>query len=212
MISTAHDYATFLEALRNGGALGKVRILSPHAVELMTTNQLGDIKKPNGLGFGYGFETSDKYGPSGMESVGSWGWGGAYGTYYHVDPQERLVTVMMIQLLPNTTDFADKFKAYLPGVARLNAAGTCRCARDSGIVGRERAAGEHALVAPRAVHEQCHGPRSPVSTLRGYPAVDLGFQHFQRNRAVLQHFVVEGGNAEFRAQRLFCALAQLRRS
>ena len=113
MISTAHDYATFLEALRNGGALGKVRILSPHAVELMTTNQLGDIKKPNGLGFGYGFETNDKYGPSGMESVGSWGWGGAYGTYYHVDPKERLVTVMMIQLLPNTTDLADKFKASI---------------------------------------------------------------------------------------------------
>jgi CubicO group peptidase (beta-lactamase class C family) len=48
-----------------------------------------------------------------MESVGSWGWGGAYGTYYHVDPKERLVTVMMIQLLPNTTDLADKFKASI---------------------------------------------------------------------------------------------------
>src|SRR5204863_3319214 len=57
LISTARDYATFLEALRNGGALGKVRILSPHAVKLMTTNQLGEVKKPNGLGFGYGFET-----------------------------------------------------------------------------------------------------------------------------------------------------------
>ena len=113
MISTAHDYATFLEALRNGGVLGKVRILSPHAVMLMTTNQLGDLKKPNGLGFGYGFETGDKYGPSGMESVGSWGWGGAYGTYYRVDPQERMTIVMMIQLLPNTTDFTDKFKASI---------------------------------------------------------------------------------------------------
>jgi CubicO group peptidase (beta-lactamase class C family) len=113
LVSTAHDYATFLEALRNGGALGKARILSPRAVELMTTNQIGDLKKPNGLGFGYGFETSDKYGQAGMESVGSWGWGGAYGTYYRVDPKERLVTVMMIQLLPNTTDFTDKFKASI---------------------------------------------------------------------------------------------------
>ena len=48
-----------------------------------------------------------------MESVGSWGWGGAYGTYYRVDPEERLVTVMMIQLLPNTTDLTDKFKASI---------------------------------------------------------------------------------------------------
>jgi CubicO group peptidase (beta-lactamase class C family) len=114
LVSTARDYATFLEALRNGGALGKVRILSPHAVKLMTTNQIGEgLKTPRGLGFGYGFETHDKYGISGMESVGSFGWGGAYGTYYRVDPAERLVTVLMVQLLPNSTDLTDKFKASI---------------------------------------------------------------------------------------------------
>jgi len=114
LISTARDYATFLEALRNGGALGKVRILSPHAVQLMTTNQIGEnLKTPRGLGFGFGFETTDKYGVAGMESVGSWGWGGAYGTYYRVDPAERLVTVMMIQMIPNSTDLTDKFKASI---------------------------------------------------------------------------------------------------
>ena len=114
LVSTARDYATFLEALRNGGALGKVRILSPHAVQLMTTNQIGDgLKTPRGLGFGYGFETSDKYGVAGMESVGSWGWGGAYGTYYRVDPVERLVTVLMYQMIPNNTDVTDKFKASI---------------------------------------------------------------------------------------------------
>jgi CubicO group peptidase (beta-lactamase class C family) len=114
LVSTARDYATFLEALRNGGALGKVRILSPHAVQLMTTNQIGEnLKTPRGLGFGFGFETHDKYGVSGMESVGSWGWGGAYGTYYRVDPAERLVTVLMIQMIPNDTDLTDKFKASI---------------------------------------------------------------------------------------------------
>ena len=114
IVSTARDYATFLEALRNGGTLGKARILSPHAVQLMTTNQIGEnLKTPRGLGFGYGFETTGKFGVAGMESVGSYGWGGAYGTYYRVDPAERLVTVMMIQLLPNTTDFTDKFKASI---------------------------------------------------------------------------------------------------
>jgi CubicO group peptidase (beta-lactamase class C family) len=113
LVSTARDYATFLEALRNDGALGKVRILSPHAVKLMTTNQVGDLKNPKGLGFGYGFETNDKYGVSGMESVGSWGWGGAYGTYYRVDQQERMTTVLMIQLLPNSTDLKDKFTASI---------------------------------------------------------------------------------------------------
>ncbi|MBC8026627.1 MAG: beta-lactamase family protein [Steroidobacteraceae bacterium] len=113
LVSTARDYSTFLEALRNGGALGKVRILSPHAVQLMTTNQIGDLKNPRGLGFGFGFETHDKYGVSGMESVGSWGWGGAYGTYYRVDPVERLTTVLMVQMMPNSTDLHEKFKASI---------------------------------------------------------------------------------------------------
>jgi CubicO group peptidase (beta-lactamase class C family) len=113
VVSTARDYATLLEALRNGGALGKARILSPHAVQLMTTNQVGDIRTPKGLGFGFGFETTDRYGVSGMESVGSWGWGGAYGTYYRVDPVERLTTVLMIQMIPNNTDIRDKFTASI---------------------------------------------------------------------------------------------------
>jgi len=113
LVSTARDYATFLEALRNGGALGKVRILSPHTVQLMTTNQVGKLRGENANGFGYGFETRDRYGNGGMESVGSWGWGGAYGTYYQVDPAEHLVTVMMIQLLPNSTDLKDKFTASI---------------------------------------------------------------------------------------------------
>src|SRR5688572_4463387 len=109
LVSTARDYATFLEALRNDGALGKVRMLSPHAVKLMTTNQIGDLKSPRGLGFGYGFETHDKYGVSGMSSVGSWGWGGAYGTWYRVDPEERLTIVLMLQMMPNNTDVREKF-------------------------------------------------------------------------------------------------------
>ncbi len=113
LVSTARDYATFLEALRNGGALGKVRILSPHAVQLMTTNQVGKLRGENANGFGFGFETHDRYGASGMESVGSWGWGGAYGTWYRVDPEERLTTVLMIQLLPNNTDIRDKFTASI---------------------------------------------------------------------------------------------------
>jgi CubicO group peptidase (beta-lactamase class C family) len=113
LVSTARDYATFLEALRNGGALGNVRVLSPHAVRLMTTNQIGDLKSPRGLGFGFGFETHDKYGISGMSSVGSWGWGGAYGTWYRVDPAERLTIVLMLQMIPNDTDIREKFDATL---------------------------------------------------------------------------------------------------
>jgi CubicO group peptidase (beta-lactamase class C family) len=109
LLSTARDYARFLEMIRKGGTLDGVRILSARAVRLMTTNQVGTLHSAAGLGFGLGFETVDRYGANGMSSVGSYGWGGAYGTRYHVDPEAQLVMVLMIQLLPNTTDLREKF-------------------------------------------------------------------------------------------------------
>lgn len=109
LTSTARDYARFLEMIRNRGALAGVRILAPRTVDLMTTNQSGTLRPTAGLGFGLGFETVDRYGASGMASVGAFGWSGAYGTWYQVDPQSRLVIVLMIQLMPNTTDFRPKF-------------------------------------------------------------------------------------------------------
>ena len=40
---------------------------------------------------------------------GSFGWGGAYGSNYMVDPVERLVVVFMINQMPNRSDVASKF-------------------------------------------------------------------------------------------------------
>ena len=56
-----------------------------------------------------GFETTDRYGANGMDGVGSFGWAGAYGTVYRVDPEARLVIVLMIQLIPNATDIRTAF-------------------------------------------------------------------------------------------------------
>lgn len=109
LTSTAHDYARFLEMIRNGGAMGGVRILSPRTVRLMTTNQSGTLHSTTGLGFGYGFETVDRYGASGMAAVGAFGWGGAYGTIYQVDPESHMVVVLMLQLMPNATDVQTKY-------------------------------------------------------------------------------------------------------
>ena len=109
LTSTAHDYARFLEMIRNGGALDGVRILAPRTVDLMTTNQSGTLHSTTGLGFGFGFETVDRYGASGMAGVGAFGWGGAYGTTYQVDRQSHSVIVLMIQLIPNATDIQPKF-------------------------------------------------------------------------------------------------------
>ncbi len=109
LVSTARDYARFLEALRNGGTIDNVRLLSQRAVALMTTNQVGTLRSTNGLGFGLGFETTDRYGAAGMESQGSFGWAGAYGSFYDVDPQARLTIVVMIQQIPNRSDIRERF-------------------------------------------------------------------------------------------------------
>ena len=109
LLSTAHDYARFLEMIRQGGALDGVRILSPRTVELMTTNQSGTLHSDTGLGFGYGFETTDRFGANGLDGVGAFGWGGAYGSNYRVDPKSRLVLVMMINQMPNASTVGNRF-------------------------------------------------------------------------------------------------------
>jgi CubicO group peptidase (beta-lactamase class C family) len=110
LISTAADYARFLEMIRNDGAIDGVRVLSPRTVALMRTNQIGNLRGSDGLGFGMGFETVDRYGAGGMAAPGNYGWGGAYGSLYRIDPQADLTIVLMLQLMPNETDFRDKLQ------------------------------------------------------------------------------------------------------
>jgi CubicO group peptidase (beta-lactamase class C family) len=101
LVSTATDYARFLQMLLNGGELDRVRILSPKTVELMTTNHLGDIAFNAGQGFGLGFSVLEDLGRRGTPgSVGEFGWGGAYHSTYWVDPDEELVVVHLTQLIP----------------------------------------------------------------------------------------------------------------
>ena len=113
LLSTARDYARFLEAMRRGGSLDGTRILSPLSVRLMSTNQVGTLHSSNGLGFGLGFETVDRFGANGMSGEGAFGWGGAYGSMYRVDPEARLVMVLMIQLIPNATDLGTVFPSLV---------------------------------------------------------------------------------------------------
>jgi CubicO group peptidase (beta-lactamase class C family) len=113
LVSTARDYARFLEMIRNGGILDGARILAPHSVDLMTHDQIGALYGSPGAGFGYGFATVEQYGASGMESIASYGWGGAYGSTYFVDPREHLVVVFMINQLPSSADIASKFPTLL---------------------------------------------------------------------------------------------------
>jgi CubicO group peptidase (beta-lactamase class C family) len=101
LLSTATDYARFLEMMRNGGTLDGRRILSRKTVELMTTSHLGTIAYNAGQGFGLGFYVLQDLGARGTPgSEGEYGWGGAYHTSYWVDPREVLVVVHLTQLVP----------------------------------------------------------------------------------------------------------------
>ncbi len=109
LLSTAGDYSRFLEMIRNGGASNGVRVLSPRTVALMTHNQVGSLHSPNGLGFGLGFETTDLVGANGLDPAGAFGWGGAYGSMYRVDPSANVAILLMIQMLPQTSDLGSRY-------------------------------------------------------------------------------------------------------
>lgn len=100
LLSTATDYARFLQMLLNGGELDGRRIMSRKSVELMTVDHLGDKTFRSGEGFGLGFSVVKDLGARGVPgSLGEFGWGGAYHSTYWVDPKEQLVVVYFTQLM-----------------------------------------------------------------------------------------------------------------
>jgi CubicO group peptidase (beta-lactamase class C family) len=103
LVSTAGDYARFLQMLLNGGRLDGVRFLSRKTLELMTADHLGpitgapDLLLP-GYGFGLGFAVRLQPGIAHVPgSVGQYFWGGLAGTTFWVDPAEALFAIMLIQ-------------------------------------------------------------------------------------------------------------------
>ena len=101
LLSTATDYARFLQMTLNGGELDGTRLLSRKTVELMTTNHLTDQPFRPGQGFGLGFSIVEDVGARGLPGTkGEYGWGGAYHSTYWVDPAEELVVVYLTQLIP----------------------------------------------------------------------------------------------------------------
>ena len=109
LFSTANDYLRFSQMLLNGGDLDGVRLLSPKTVELMITDHLppgvdlpvrfGRRYRLAGYGFGLGVRVRDDLAESQMPgSLGEYGWGGAYGTYFLIDPEEELVAMFLPQL------------------------------------------------------------------------------------------------------------------
>jgi CubicO group peptidase (beta-lactamase class C family) len=100
LYSTAQDYIPFGMMLANGGELNGTRLLSRKAVEMMTAAHVPDTLpgRPAGEGYGLGVRVVTNHAVRGtMLSDGTYGWSGAQGTHFFVDPKEQLVGVMMVQ-------------------------------------------------------------------------------------------------------------------
>ena len=104
LMSTAADYARFLQFVLNKGTLGGVRLLGPRTVDFMTADHLGTIPGndpsllPPGHGFGLGFAVRTAAGLAPMPgSVGTFHWSGIGGTSFFVDPAEHLFGIFLAQ-------------------------------------------------------------------------------------------------------------------
>jgi CubicO group peptidase (beta-lactamase class C family) len=110
LVSTAHDYARFLQMLLDGGTFEGTRYLSRKTIELMTADHLGaitgapDLLLP-GHGFGLGFAVRLHAGIAHVPgSIGQYFWGGLAGTTFWVDPAEELFALLLIQA-PGRRDY-----------------------------------------------------------------------------------------------------------
>jgi CubicO group peptidase (beta-lactamase class C family) len=102
LVSTLDDYFAFASALRAGGTLDGVRVLSRPSVTLMTSDHLTPIQRSlawaplaDDISWGFGVSVRTKrvhLGPS----VGSYGWSG-YSNVWYNDPAEDMTVILMSQ-------------------------------------------------------------------------------------------------------------------
>ncbi|HLK49241.1 MAG TPA: serine hydrolase domain-containing protein [Bryobacteraceae bacterium] len=98
--SSAGDYLQFAQMLANRGELNGRRLLGPKTVELMSSVFVPDTLPGRAKGRGFGLSVqviSDHIAANTAISNGSFGWDGAFGTHFWVDPKEKVVGLFMIQ-------------------------------------------------------------------------------------------------------------------
>ena len=122
LASTAEDYFQFAQMLLNGGQLNGKRLLAPRTVEMMGSVHAPDTLQGRPKGEGYGLSmrvVNDPVARNTFLSQGSFGWSGAYGTHFWIDPKEKVVGILMIQTPNNEMrgDFENAVMYALLGAA-----------------------------------------------------------------------------------------------
>lgn len=114
LFSTAADYMTFCQMLLNQGSWKGRQYLSPKTLEIMTINQVGNLYQAPGQGFGLGFGvTTDLAASKSAGSVGQYYWGGAYCTYFFIDPEEELIALLMTQVQPYNDYYSTVMRQFV---------------------------------------------------------------------------------------------------
>ena len=112
--STTRDYAIFLQMLLNKGVYNGKRLLARRTVELITSNQIGELNLGTDK-FGLGFQITTAEGQTRLGlSEGSFAWGGYFATTYWADPKEKLVCLIFMQQSPfSHGEIQNKFKTMV---------------------------------------------------------------------------------------------------
>jgi CubicO group peptidase (beta-lactamase class C family) len=112
LYSTASDLAKFYQMLLSKGK----PVLSKSAVEVMTKVHTGDLTTGFAPGMGYGLGVSivrNAEGAFRLNSIGTFGHGGAYRTYGWVDPAKDMFGVILFQRTNGGGDVADEINAFM---------------------------------------------------------------------------------------------------
>ncbi|CAJ1499381.1 serine hydrolase domain-containing protein [[Mycobacterium] kokjensenii] len=135
LMSTADDYLAFARMLLADGVVDGTRILSPESARAMRADRLTDEQKqrpflgaPFWIGRGFGLNLSVVTDPAksqtlfGPGGAGSFGWPGAYGTWWQADPAADLILIYLVQNAPTLTTEAAAAVAGNTSVAKLRVA------------------------------------------------------------------------------------------
>lgn len=119
LVSTLRDYYRFSQMLLNEGELDGARLLSRKTLQYMTSDHLGEMpgaaSGPDylpgpGHGFGLGFAVRIADGVAVTAgTVGEYSWSGLAGTFFWVDPREKLIVIFLIQ----APEYLDHYKALI---------------------------------------------------------------------------------------------------
>lgn len=121
VLMTPAAYTRFAQMLLNGGELDGQRILGRKTVELMTANHIGDwdidLAVGPGYGFGFGYCTLKTIAKGAVPgSPGTYGWGGAAGTWFFVDPVEELIGLFFTHVFMfqfnSEADLVERFQKH----------------------------------------------------------------------------------------------------